>query len=390
MIFLGCFFDRKRENEYLSLSRAALSNAANTFQWNLIDGLCSELEKDLKLLNVLPVGTFPRQYKKITLGSHDWKYNSCDCFEIGCLNLPFIKQFLRYFKCKRAIEKTGDKNIIIYSTYLPFLKAVYKLNKSYNITLIVTDLPEYYDLGKTSFLKKILRKINNKRIYKYLGRIDSFILLTEAMKKPLKVGNRPYTIVEGICNAEEKIKQEISDKAEKIILYTGTLHEKFGIGNLLDAFSLIEDEDYRLWICGGGDMKDKIVKASEKDSRITFFGYVAKDEILELQQRATVLVNPRQNNESFTKYSFPSKTMEYMASGKPVVMYKLDGIPEEYDEFLFYPDSDSAKSLAESIINICEKTSEERFELGEKARNFVLKEKSGFKQAEKILDLISR
>ena len=38
-------------------------------------------------------------------------------------------------------------------------------------------------------------------------------------------------------------------------------------------------------------------------------------------------VNPRQNNEEFTKYSFPSKTMEYLASGVPVVAYKLDGIP---------------------------------------------------------------
>jgi len=135
-------------------------------------------------------------------------------------------------------------------------------------------------------------------------------------------------------------------------------------------------------------MKDEIINAAEKDSRITFYGYVSKEKASELQQKATVLVNPRQNNDEFTKYSFPSKTMEYMASGKPVIMYKLDGIPAEYDEFLFYPASDSAKSLAESITNICEKTSEERFKLGERARNFVLNEKNGSKQAEKILGLI--
>src|SRR5690606_22898182 len=93
--------------------------------------------------------------------------------EIGSINLPFIKQFTRYKKIKQEIiyrvsKDEGIKNIIIYSTYLPFLKAVYKLDKRVKVTLIVTDLPEFYDLTKIGRIRKWLRKINNNLIYKYL------------------------------------------------------------------------------------------------------------------------------------------------------------------------------------------------------------------------------
>ena len=63
--------------------------------------------------------------------------------------------------------------------------------------------------------------------------------------------------------------------------------------------------------------------------RIEFLGMLPRTDVLELQSKATILVNPRQPVGDFTKYSFPSKTIEYMASGTPLLMYKLPGIPEE-------------------------------------------------------------
>mgnify|MGYP003303651866 CR=1 FL=1 len=44
-----------------------------------------------------------------------------------------------------------------------------------------------------------------------------------------------------------------------------------------------------------------------------FTGKIDRSQVLALQRSATVLVNPRRNNEEYTKYSFPSKTMEYLA-----------------------------------------------------------------------------
>lgn len=386
MIFLGCLFDRAHEKEYLKKSKCGLSNAANMFQWNLIEGLNANLQDPVSIVNVLPVGVFPLQYKALFLPTREWSFNGSKNRELGCINFPFVKQYMRYKKCFKLLKKSKDKQIVVYSAYYPFLKAVSNLDDSYIVTLVVPDLPEFYDYGRAGKLKAFFRKRNNKKIQRALERIDKFVLLTEAMKEPLRVGERPYTVVEGICSTCVPQEARKVEEKEKIILYTGTLHRKFGIGNLLSAFSEIKQKEYRLWLCGGGDMKQEIVRAAKEDPRIHFFGYVSKEEINELQQKATVLVNPRQNNEEYTKYSFPSKTMEYMLSGKPVVMYHLDGIPKEYDAYLRYVKNDSIDCLKETLLDICESTAEERRRIGAMAQDFVLK-KNSTAQAAKVLKL---
>ena len=128
---------------------------------------------------------------------------------------------------------------------------------------------------------------------------------------------------------------------------------------------------------------------AEKDSRIVFKGQLPHSEIIDLQKNATVLINPRKNTEEFTKYSFPSKNLEYLASGTPVVAYKLDGIPTEYSEHIQYVLDDSVEALKNAIEHICELPFEERCEIGVNARNFVLNQKNAKMQTKKIIDALS-
>ena len=380
----------------LELSNSGVSNAANTFQWNLLNGLNNTTSIDI--INILPVGTYPKHYKRLFLKTNKWMWKeNKDNLEIGAINIPGLKQYLIYKKVKKEIKTrlSNSKrvsNIVIYSTYLPFLKAVYKLDRRVKITLIVTDLPEFYDLSKVGILRKILRKIYNYFIYKYLSRIDSFVLLTEQMKKPLKVGERQYIVVEGIADTEniDESNDNLFYKKNdtKIILYTGTLHYQYGIKSLLEAFMLIKNNDYELWICGSGEAEDEIKKLLFEDKRIKFFGFLAKDEVKKLQQKATVLVNPRPNEGEYTKYSFPSKTMEYMTSGKPVIMYKLDGIPDEYDEYLYYFNGTSPENIATKILEVCEQSEQELILFGQKAKHFVADNKNEIIQAKRILNMI--
>ena len=388
MIFLGCLFDRNKESYYLSRSKCGISNAVNGFQWNLIDGIEANLGNPPKIINVLPVGIFPLQYKDFLLKDRVWNYKNTQNYELGCINLPFIKQYQRYLRCRKLLKKSDDKNILIYTPYEPFLKAAYKLDKSYNVTLVVTDLPEFYDLGKVSALKKFLRKRNNKKVYKYLERIDNFVLLTEQMKDPLNVGARPYTVVEGICSQQQSGFERKINSDVKRILYTGTLHKQFGIGNLIDAFSMIKSPDYELVICGGGDYENTIIETAKNDSRIKFLGYVSKEEVLRLQSEATVLVNPRLNVGEYTKYSFPSKTMEYLLSGVPLIAYKLSGIPDDYDKYINYVTDNSPETLRDVLVEVCEDIGGIYEQKASQAIDFLKSEKSPRKQAEKILSLM--
>ena len=171
-------------------------------------------------------------------------------------------------------------------------------------------------------------------------------------------------------------------------MYAGTLQYEFGIRTLLQAFEQIEDPDYALWICGSGEAADEISALSRKDPRIRFFGFVPKAEVNALQRQATVLVNPRQNEGEYVKYSFPSKTFEYLASGVPMIGYKLAGFPDDYDDCIFFVEGNSPEALRDRMVEVCSLSPEERAAFAAHARSFVLENKNCVKQTGKMVNMI--
>jgi len=67
VLFLGCLFDKQEEQVLLNKSKIGLSGAVNTYQWNLIRGLETMLNRPVDIINVLPVGTYPFYFKDIML-----------------------------------------------------------------------------------------------------------------------------------------------------------------------------------------------------------------------------------------------------------------------------------------------------------------------------------
>lgn len=389
MIFLGTLFQKDQEQRIISNSSAGVSNAANLFQWRMIEGFVKISKESLSIINVIPVGCWPRCYRILKLPDATWKYENTNCLEIGCINLPIIKQITRAIKIYRYLRThSEEKEIIVFTAYLPFLLAVYHLPRDRNVSIVITDIPEYYDMHKVSSFRKTLRKLHNKFVYHCLSRVDRFILLTDQMKEPLKVGKRPYLVMEGICDVVDKDCFENEVKDDFVVLYAGRLNRRYGLDLLLDAIDEIGDPNVKLWICGSGEMTNEIKERERNNSSIKFFGFLSHEDVLKIQQQVSMLINPRANNEEYTKYSFPSKTMEYMATGKPVVMYRLDGIPPEYDPYLFYIKEESAESICQTILKIKGMTISERTQAGEGARNFIKKNKNKDVQMKRVLDFI--
>ena len=79
-----------------------------------------------------------------------------------------------------------------------------------------------------------------------------------------------------------------------------------------------------------------------------------KSEISDLQTRCDVLINPRPAEGEYTKYSFPSKTMEYLLSGSKVVMHRLDGIGDEYYKYIRVIEEHTPEAMAKAIMSSCE------------------------------------
>ena len=388
MIILGPLFPEEREQEIISASKRGVSNAANNFQWNLIRGIQTNTDEELVVINALPVGTWPKNFKVFRLKDIDWFCNGITGHEIGCYNIPLVKQFMRMRKARALLKKYPDeKEILIFTAYLPFLWAVSKIDPEYKVTAVITDIPEFYDMHRVSTVRKILRKIHCKIVYHFMVRVNRFVLLTEQMTEPLHVCGRPYIVMEGVCG---NVIPEMSDlkRSSFSLLYTGRLNRRYGLEYLLNAMKKLDDPDIELWLCGSGEMEEEIKAYAKVDSRIKFFGFLPHDKTLSLQRQATVLVNPRTNEGEYTKYSFPSKTMEYMVSGRPVMMFKLDGVPREYDQYLTYIPAENVEAICQTVQFLKKLKPYELDELGSKGRDFVLKNKNRDVQMKKILDFM--
>jgi glycosyltransferase involved in cell wall biosynthesis len=215
------------------------------------------------------------------------------------------------------------------------------------------------------------------------------VLLTKYMAEAIPLYNKPHIVIEGIYTKPDYLIEETKKTEKFTFFYSGSLHKRFGILSLIEAFSLIKNNSIRLWICGSGDAVSFVREACSLDSRITYFGELLHEEVLVMQQQATMLINPRNSDGEYTKYSFPSKTLEYFASGTPAIIHRLPGIPENYFSYCFCPLNNSVSALSDCMLNVINIEKEELQIIGQKAKAFILSEKNNIIQFNKIYDFIN-
>ena len=398
ILFLGRLFPREREQEIKSKMKTGMQDAANALQWNIIDGFEENAAGTMRIVNYLPVDAYPKGYTDSFIEgfsfSHTDKYNDGDV-NVRCCNVFGIKRFVNILYFKKHIKKwareKSDKQKVLFSytansMFLTLARLAKKVNPDIQVACLIADIPEYSTVSVLTGFKKLYHDYEVKKTASLYGVVDKYVLLTAHMAERLGLKS-PYMVMEGIATTDSVAADESIDYG-RYALYTGLLNEKFGLCNLVDAFSLLDDKDVKLILCGSGDAEDYISQKQKEDSRIITLGRVDRARAISLQKNATVLVNPRQNNEDFTKFSFPSKNLEYLSSGVPMVGYKLDGIPDEYDDYIIYPADDSPQALRDALSSILAITDGERRAMGEKARHFVCESKNKVAQAKRIIEFL--
>ncbi|WP_423800048.1 glycosyltransferase family 4 protein [Neobacillus sp. SAB-20_R2A] len=406
MFICGCY-PKDNEKDFYINSYVMPQNAANVLSWHIIDGMTVNIGDNLTVVTAPFIGYYPKQYKKLIIENRRWSLNSSTekrHLQIGFINIKGLETFIKSEKIYREAikwykESKKNRTFLIYSHYAGFMRAAGKLKRKFkdiHISVIVTDMNEKDyrpDLqGIYGKLKSIPRNIMIRTTYKNLKYIDSFVLLAENMKDHLEVGDRPYTVVEGVAKIASELPNNIdldsNSNSEFKVVYTGTLHKRYGLLNLVEAFNYIEDISCKLFICGDGDGRNEIEKISKVNPQINYLGVLEHSEAVKLQQSANLLVNPMPEFGIHTELSFPSKTMEYMAAAKPVACFKVKGIPDEYDSYLSYFKENSPLSIAHKILELKELGDEKLKTMGEENRTFVVKFKNAKVQTAKIVNLI--
>lgn len=246
---------------------------------------------------------------------------------------------------------------------------------------IVTDVPEILAGGRTK-----TARLNTKELAKF----DGYVLLTEAMNALVNPGGRPHIVAEGQVDAAMSARENTleSKSPQKTLLYAGMLHAQYGVLTLAEAFSRVQDPDARLIFYGDGDAAQTLRGAAARDGRIELRGVADNETVVKEELEATLLVNPRPSGEAFTAYSFPSKNLEYMVSGTPVLTTKLSGMPREYDGYAYLFTDESAEGMAKTLEQTLALPREALHEKGLAAKAFVLANKSNQAQAARVVDLL--
>ena len=395
ILYFGTVCDPTRYEHILKGCKRKPTVATVVFESALLEGFKQNGVK-LEIHSFPMIPTFPNSKLLRFGGQEETLRCGYRCRWLKTVNFPFVKQLSRRMDGRKVLkrwcrENAGDGVLLTYSLP-PFLtKEMLRYAKRYGIktVAIVPDLPANMYLNhKSNRVLYALKSLYLRSSLKYQDKFDGYVYLTKAMSEAMAPG-KPYIVVEGILNTDShEVSEKCSKAAPRAIMYAGQLHEKYGITHLLDAFERLQLEDTQLWLFGAGNSVPEIQKRAAENPKICYFGRVSREEILKRESQATLLINPRSVKDAFTKYSFPSKIIEYMYSGTPLLTTRLEGIPSEYFDYVFSAPDNTAPYFDAAMQEALLLSDDLLKEKGWKARQFVVKEKNAKKQSEKILRFI--
>lgn len=379
VVFIGNFTPNDRFEEFRAISRY-FDVPGGVLQNALVNGFDA--------LTNLQIITSPnlKGIKGRKIESFSFSHNgTTKDYCVGYKDIFLLRELLVAKEMLYDLKKCGQiDTIFIYSTGISQLFAArrYKrMHPSVRIIEMVADLPEFMR-SNASIVYKFAKKIQTAISYHFLKCVDCFALLSLAMAERMPISGKTIIQIEGVYHQNGN-NHSVQCPKRKIVVYSGDLGERYGVLDMLEAFSRTT-LDFQMLVCGFG-VSDKVLEYASKDKRIVYLGSLPRESVLRLQREATLLINPRHKKDKYTKYSFPSKTMEYMASGTPTLMSELECLPEEYKQHLYFFDDESIEGMAKRIEEVCSKPQEELDAFGRAASEFIVKNKNAEAQVKKIL-----
>ena len=361
---------------------------AQKYHQLLMAGLAEHIDGEIYAISALPVNR--RWTKQIRFPHEEEQVGKINYIYEKFLNLRFLRQYTRYRGALKNIKKIYKKNsdavIVCDILNVSLAAAARRAGRKLGIPVvtIVTDVPGHMVGGAKK--KTLFTRVSEDSFDKF----DAYLLLTEAMNGIVNKKNKPYIVIEGHSDAAmAAVENRLSEKSEpKVIMYAGGIRRQYGIERMAKAFLRGGFAGWELHVYGGGDYARELRELSEQNPSLKFFGTVSNAEVVERQLKATVVINPRPTDEDYVKYSFPSKTMECMASGTPLITTRLPGMPEEYYPYVYFIDDESEDGVLDALRSVTSRSGKELHAFGAAAKEFVLAEKSNVKQAGRLVDFI--
>lgn len=314
---------------------------------------------------------------------------------IPFLGIPIFKQAFTFFysffyTIKWCMEEKKGSDTVVFCDVL-------KISVSFGCVLaarimqvkstgLVTDMPGTMSKKdkNLSFKQKSIAFFNKS----YIGLFNSYIFMTELANKVLNHSNKPYMLFDGLVDSEDK-DWKIEEKYEdKVITYAGGVGQRNGVKMLVEAFKLLKIPDAKLFIFGDGPYAKELLEEAKQDNRICYKGIASNYEVMMAEKKSTLLVDPYPTSDEFTFYSYPSKNIEYMMSGTPLVTTRFVGIQKEDYPYIYFFDEETVEGYARTLTNILKEDRNVLKEKGALARRYVYENKNNILQGRRIIKFL--
>lgn len=387
ILFVGYFADPKSLSDY-----SGVSVAGQNYQINFLESLHS-LNKinNLRIISIPPVSVYPID-KRINLNKKSYSIDdNLEVEEIGFVNIPIIKQLMQvintFILIRKHLTNTSETLIVQFNLFpqtgIPVFLAHTLFKKK--VVSILADLP-INDNPNLTFFSRTLRGIFDWFTINLIQYFDNFIILNDNVANKYTKNKNNLVIPGGV--KDDLIRFNVKEHSNRRVLYSGALTEYSGVLNFIESLKFIQHEDITFEIFGSGYLSQEIIEIAKQNKRIRFGGQVTHQEILNHQNNAWLLINPRPINDPISQFTFPSKIFEYLLSGTPVLTTQLNGFDDKFLNYVFHIDDNTPEIIASKINEIYEIDSNVLIDLAENAQNFVKSEYSWTNLANKVFEYL--
>jgi len=254
-----------------------------------------------------------------------------------------LNRLSHFLSCKKIIKNAIIDNnidlILLYGVATNGIQCI-QLSKELDIPVVFRCLDVAHELVKIPILHTIVKKYEKvviKNATKVLGTTPELVKYTKEMGAtsqnanyfPLGISTQFFRPI----SKSESLAQSLGLKnSDTVIGFVGTLYPFAGIDFLLKQFHILKNEikGIKFLIIGGGpDFKNiqSLVKQLNLSSDVILTDFVSQEKLFEYISLFDLCVNPFVINK-ITDRIIPTKILEYMACGKPVLSTPLKGTVE--------------------------------------------------------------
>lgn len=323
-----------------------------------------------------------------------------------------IKRALKWLVFSIKLFRLPLKNIkkpdvILVSPMAPFpIAASYRLSKKYNAKLIyeVRDIwpLTLIEIGGYSKYNLFIAFMQLFEDFAYKKADFVVSVLPNAMQHMCNRGMEPKKfnyIPNGIALDDLDETEPLDDNIKRlipenkfIIGYTG----KIGISNALErlvesAKILKAQRNIHFVIVGSGHEKERLLALVKKYSleNITFINTIPKSQVQSILRLFDVCYIGLKEQPLFQFGVSPNKLFDYMYSAKPILYAINSGNkPVSEADCGISVEAGNPEAIAEAILNFYRMPAEERKQMGENGKKYVLQNHTYSRLAENYIELI--